>query len=98
MRLVPRMHVPGMKRAIRRFKVWRRYLTIARSILVLELALEGAALLFFFKGRGSFGLEIVRRYPGYVTILTAVTLGIIIHLVLTRRVIRAVERRFSPAE
>lgn len=87
-----------MKRAVRRFKVWRRYLTIARSILVLELALESAALLFFFKGSGIFGLETVRRYPGYMTILAVVTVAILLHLVVTRRIIHAVERHFSPAE
>jgi sigma-B regulation protein RsbU (phosphoserine phosphatase) len=93
-----RIHVPGMKRAIRRFKLWQRCLTIARSILVLELALEGAALLYFFKGSGVAGLEIVRRYPGYVTILAVVATCALLHLVITRRIVRAVERRFSPAE
>jgi hypothetical protein len=58
MRVFPQIHVPGMKRAVRRFNVWRRYLTIARSILVLELALESAALLLFLKAAEFSGLSL----------------------------------------
>ena len=97
MRILPRIHFPRSKRIARRLRYLRRVLTVAGTVLVVELLCFALVLLFAFTGsRAAFVDRIGRRAD---LMLLAVLLGFfaLLHFVVKRRIVPAIERRFSPA-
>jgi sigma-B regulation protein RsbU (phosphoserine phosphatase) len=82
----------------RRWRQWRRHLTVARVALALEIILFVGVLLFALgAGRGAL-VDRFRQYTGWLMFTAALSFFGLLHLVGTRRLVRAVEKRFSPAE
>ena len=75
----------------------RRYLTITHAVLMLEILLFSIAALFLLFGSRNAFVEQLRRHAGLLTTLVLLGLFALVHLVITRRVVRFIERRLSPA-
>ncbi len=75
----------------------KRYLTITHAVLVMEILLFSiAALSLLFGGRDAV-VEQLRRHADLLTILFLLGFFALVHLVITRRVVRFIENRLSPA-
>lgn len=73
-------------------------MTVARATFILELlVLCGLVVFLLALGRADV-LEKIRRHTLAFTLVTLVTLFSLLHLVVTRRIVRMIERRRSPAD
>ncbi|HKS30593.1 MAG TPA: GAF domain-containing SpoIIE family protein phosphatase [Pyrinomonadaceae bacterium] len=82
----------------RKVKQLRPLLTVARITLALELALFASAFLFALNaGRTAF-VDRFRHYTGWLLLTISFMFFGLVHMVVTRRLVRVVERRFAPAE
>lgn len=98
MRIFPRFYLPRTRLLSRRWRQWRHHLTIARVTLVLELIVFACALLFVLTSSQGALLNRFRPHTGWLLLTMSLLFFGLLHLVATRRLIRFVERRFSPAE
>ncbi|OLE54890.1 MAG: hypothetical protein AUG51_06015 [Acidobacteria bacterium 13_1_20CM_3_53_8] len=98
MRIVPRFRFPGRRRFNRNLRWWRRHLTVARSLFILELLILCGLLLFIFVGSRASPLEKLREHASILTLIAMLALFALLHLVVTRRIVRLIERRRSPAD
>lgn len=98
MRIFPRLYLPRTRRLSRRWRQWRHHLTVARVTLVIELIVFACALLFVLTASQGALLNRFRPHTGWLLLAMSLLFFGLLHLVATRRLIRFVERRFSPAE
>lgn len=73
-------------------------MSVARVAFVIELLILCGVLLFIFTGRRSETLEKLRQHASLLTLLCVLALYGLLHLTVTRRIVRSIERRLSPAE
>jgi sigma-B regulation protein RsbU (phosphoserine phosphatase) len=98
MRILPRFYLSRTRRLSRRWRQWRRHLTVARIALVIELIIFACALLFALTASRGALLDRLRQHTGLLMLTASFLFFGLLHLVATRRLIRLVERRLSPAE
>jgi hypothetical protein len=98
MRVLPRFYIPRTRGLSRRWRQWRHHLTIARVALALEIMLFASAFpLAVILSQGAV-VDRFRQHTGWLMLIATLSLFGLLHLVATRRLVRVVERRFSPAE
>src|SRR5947209_3356001 len=98
MRIVPRFSFPGRKRFNRNLRWWRRHLTLARALFILELLILCGLLLFILLDSRTALLVKLREHAGILTLVAMLALFALLHLVVVRRIVRLIERRRSPAD
>lgn len=99
MRVLPRFYLPSHLRLRRRLRKWRPYLTVARIALALEvIAFVTCASLFMLAGDRDALLYRFRQNTGWLLLIMSLLFLGVLHLLITRRLVRLVERRLSPAE
>ncbi|MGA9996075.1 MAG: SpoIIE family protein phosphatase, partial [Pyrinomonadaceae bacterium] len=98
MRAIPRLHILFGRRLSRKLRRWRRHLTVARVAFVVELLVLCGVLLFMLTGTRAEALDKLREHALLLTLVCLLALYGLLHLVVTRRIVRLIERRLSPAE
>lgn len=76
----------------------RRYLSVTHAVLIMETLLFSVAALFLLFGSRDAMVEQLRRHAGLLTLLVLLALFALVHLVITRRIVRFIKRRLSPAD
>lgn len=76
----------------------RRRLTVARVAVALEIILFASVLVFALTASRGALLDRFRQHTGWLMFTAALSLFGLLHLVGTRRLVRTIERRLSPAE
>jgi phosphoserine phosphatase RsbU/P len=98
MRVLPLFYLPRPRRLSRRWRQWRRHLTVARIGLTLELVVLAFAFVWTLtSGRGAL-LDRFRQHTGWLLLISSFLFFGLFHMIFMRRLVRLVERRFSPAE
>jgi phosphoserine phosphatase RsbU/P len=98
MRVLPRFYLPKTRRLSRRWRQWRHHLTVARVALALEIILFACAFVFAMTASRGALIDRFRQHTGWLMLTASLSFFGLLHLVATRRLVRLVERRFSPAE
>lgn len=98
MRILPRFYFPRRLRLARKARQLRPLLTVARLTLALELALFASALLFVINAGRAALVDRFRHYTGWLLLTISFMFFGLLHMVAARRLVRVVEKRFSPAE
>src|SRR5262245_42423757 len=96
MRIFPRIKRPSLKPLAKRLRRLRRYLTVARVAVFIELLIFSSVLLFALTGgRAVFVDSFGHRFDMVVLILV---LGLMaaLHAVVKRYLLPGIERYFSP--
>jgi phosphoserine phosphatase RsbU/P len=97
MRIFPRIARPKFKRLIRRVGKWRRYFTIARTFLLVEILALFFALLFVLSGNRAVSLDRLGHRADLLVFTAAIALFGLAHFIVARSIVPVLERRFSPA-
>ncbi|MBD0372855.1 MAG: SpoIIE family protein phosphatase, partial [Pyrinomonadaceae bacterium] len=98
MRVLPRFYLPRRWRLARSWRQLRPLLTVARITLALELALFASALLLVINAGRAVLVDRFRHYTGWLLLIISFMFFGLLHMLFARRLVRVVERRFSPAE
>jgi phosphoserine phosphatase RsbU/P len=98
MRILPRIVRPRMRRITRRLsKWWQQHVSVARLVTIFEGVLFGSTLLYLLSGSRAVRVDRWGARADLVVLVAAVTLLVLLHLLLFRRVVPLLERYFSPA-
>lgn len=98
MRILPRLTTPRIRQVTRQLKRLRRYLSVSRVVLMVEVTFYLATLLFVFTGsRAEWIDRHNKRFDGLV-LLGAFVLFVAMHAVTTRRIVPYIRSRISPPE
>ena len=98
MRIFPRFTTPRIRQLRRKLGRLRRYFTVARAVLLVEITFYVAALLFVFTGsRAEWIDRHNKRFDGMI-LLAAFALFVALHYVTTRRVVPYIKSKVSPPE
>ena len=98
MRIIPRFTIPRIKQLWRRLRRLRRYLSVARSVLIVEIAFYITALIFLFTGsRAEWIDRHNKRFDGLL-LLGAFVLFVALHTVTTRRIVPYIRSKLSPPD
>ena len=98
MRTIPRLHITLTRRLSRNLRRLRRHMSVQRVAFAFELLVLCGVLLFVFTGSRAQALDSAREHAGLLTLVCLLALYGLLHLVVTRRIVRLIERRLSPAE
>lgn len=81
----------------RRLRQLRRRLTIARMVLAIELLILGGALFVLWRTNSEIYRSWPFRDPRLLTCIILLTIGILLHLTVARRITRRIEAYLAPA-
>ena len=88
---------PILRSLARRARPWRRRLTVLRVEFAAEAMLCAAALAFLLTGGRARWLDRLWSHADAVAAVLCFALFVLLHTVVTRRLVPLVSRRFSPA-
>jgi sigma-B regulation protein RsbU (phosphoserine phosphatase) len=97
MRILPRIHIPQVRRIKRKLRQLSHRLTVARAVILVELLGVIAAMLFMYTGGRAAQLDRIGRRADLFMFFGILLVFGALHVVARRRLIPALERRFSPA-
>src|SRR5437762_3282688 len=98
MRILPRFHLPRFKSLARKFRQWRRHLSVARVVLTTEWLLFGGAILWLLTGKRAAFIDQFGERTDLVMLAVALALFAALHFALVKkRLVPLIESYFSPA-
>src|SRR5262245_16831427 len=97
MRIFPRFRLPRLRPLTRKLRRLRRYITVARVVVAVELAIFAGALMLLFSGSRSEFIDRFGRRGDLIVLLLLLAVFALVHSLLKRRLPPRFERYFSPA-
>jgi phosphoserine phosphatase RsbU/P len=96
MRTLPRIHIPSLRRLVRRVRQWWHHITVARAVLMAEGIIFLSILLFALAKKRTELIGHIDRHEGMTAAIAILAIMGLAHMTLTRRIISAIELRLSP--
>ena len=96
MRIFPRINLPRFKTVSRKWRQWRRHLTIERMVWTGEGLIFGGVLAFMLTDGRAIWMDNFGQRADLVMLALVIILFVLLHVTLARRAVVLLERYFSP--